>query len=81
MVACRFESCKPDQILGDFISEVYYRVIQARDRTIKVVCLQDFDEYDYDQKRFLTTEKFGTEDEAYLWIDKVILAAHKIGMR
>ena len=31
---------------------VYYRVFLNRDDLICVVCMQDFDEYDYDQKRF-----------------------------
>ena len=64
-----------------FMSEVYYRVIKAKSGRINVVCLQDFDEIDYDQRQFLTKEKFDMEEEAQDFINSVILMAAKMEMK
>jgi len=45
--------------------EVYWKIIVDKDhRSLKAVCLQDHDERDYDQTRFLSQYKFASEDEA-----------------
>lgn len=52
----------------DFTS-CYYKLIRGRDGLVTVACLQDFDEYDYDQSRFIRNSKneihvFADEDLA-----------------
>lgn len=53
---------------------VYYRVIESKNSQdvtgLVVVTLQSFDEYDYDQSKFATEEKFKTDDEARAYIEK-----------
>ena len=49
---------------------VYYRILCNKDFEIAVVTMQDFDEYNYDQRRFVTKEKFPTELAAHEWIVK-----------
>lgn len=39
------------------LSEVYFKLILGYNGFITVVCLQDFDEYDYDQSRFVRNSK------------------------
>lgn len=46
-------------------SEVYYRLLYKEDTNkIIVVCMQDFDEIDYDQSKFITDKKYESEVEA-----------------
>lgn len=47
----------------DDVSPVYYRIYLGGDE-IHIVTMQWFDEFDYTQDRFLTAEKFKTEDDA-----------------
>jgi hypothetical protein len=47
---------------------VYYRLMVNREFGVSVVCMQNFDEVDYDQKRFLTEQKFDTEELAEDWV-------------
>jgi hypothetical protein len=47
-------------------NDVYYRLYLNRHDELVVVCMQWFDEYDYDQKRFLSEERYYDEDEADL---------------
>jgi hypothetical protein len=42
----------------------YYRLFVDRDDNPCVVCLQPFDEDDYDQKRFINEDRYETEEEA-----------------
>jgi hypothetical protein len=49
-------------------SGIYYRVMVNREHTISIPCMQDFDEPDYDQKRFLTEETFDTQELAEDWV-------------
>lgn len=42
---------------------VYYKIIRTG-KELSVACLQDFDEPDYDQSRFLSPFKYPTEEEA-----------------
>ena len=46
-------------------SDVYYRIIRtnADDSLLTIVCMQDFDEGDYDQSRFLRAK--GTDSILY----------------
>lgn len=44
--------------------EVYYRIYMDREGDICIVTLQGFDERDYDQDRFLSEQKFESEEEA-----------------
>lgn len=57
------------------MNELYYRVYRTSDGSVKVVCMQDHDEYDYDQSRFLTTIKFKSEKGAERWIEKTLNTA------
>lgn len=51
------------------MSEVYYRVFRGKDRELCVVTLQDFDEVDYDQSRFVTDQKFDALKDALTWLE------------
>lgn len=42
----------------------YYRLFVNRDDEPCVVCMQWFDEYDYDQTRFINGKKYETEEQA-----------------
>ncbi|UQN10318.1 hypothetical protein [Deinococcus sp. QL22] len=53
---------------------VYYRILLNRDDKLQIACLQDFDEYEYDQAKFLTDDagqklRFDDEDEARTWLN------------
>lgn len=51
---------------------VYYRIIHSlEDDEAVVVCMQWFDEYDYDQARFLTEKTFPTEKEAQVYANNL----------
>lgn len=53
-----------------FKSDIYYRIILSCDETEwVVVTMQDFDEYDYNQKRFFNETKYETEEKAQAVID------------
>ena len=43
---------------------IYYRLFVDGHDELVVVCMQDFDEYDYDQKRFINTKQYETEERA-----------------
>ena len=43
---------------------VYYRLYVDRNDTPVVVCMQSFDECDYDQKRFITDTRYAEEEQA-----------------
>lgn len=49
------------------MSEIYYRPLYSNNKKYKytVVTMQDFDEYDYNQSRFLTKQKFDNEVDAW----------------
>lgn len=48
----------------DAINEVYYRLyVDSHDEPC-VVCMQWFDEFDYDKKRFINETKYETEEQA-----------------
>lgn len=54
---------------------VYYRVYLDRDDVVCVVCMQDFDEYDYHQSRFFrgpdgVPVKFDQEEKAREFVNK-----------
>lgn len=46
---------------------VYHRVMLLRSGQLGVVCLQDFDECDYDRSRFVHDDESG---EPYYWISE-----------
>ena len=51
---------------------VYYRIYFNKPlQEIVVVCMQDFDENDYNQHYFLTPEMFETEDAAELTMHRM----------
>lgn len=50
------------------MSDVYYRLYVDRTNTACVVCMQDFDECDYDQHRFLSSKKFDSEEQAWEYL-------------
>ncbi len=55
-------------------SDVYYKLYQT-DRGLCVVCMQWFDEYDYDQKKFIVSKEtseplsFKDEDKAIQFLN------------
>ncbi|AQW88687.1 hypothetical protein pEaSNUABM50_00160 [Erwinia phage pEa_SNUABM_50] len=59
------------------MNDVYYRIIRSYedDELLRVVTMQDFDEYDYDHSRFLcakgTNERlqFSTEEKAIKFLN------------
>lgn len=57
--------------------EVYYRIFQLDDDKLTVVCMQEFDECDYDQDRFMTEGGvrnyklfFRDEEDAIKWLNE-----------
>ncbi len=60
------------------VSPVYYRIYftprpSYTQRPFIVVCMQDFDEYDYDQGRFLNQNQYPEELDAQADIDRLML--------
>jgi hypothetical protein len=56
-----------------FQNDVYYRLLYLNDE-VTIVCMQDFDEYDYDENKFIKDEKgewfkFDTEEAAEVWLN------------
>ena len=57
-------------------NDIYYRIyLSHRSEKLTVVCMQDFDEDDYDVHRFMTDEdgdrlRFEFEEEAIDWLNK-----------
>ena len=54
-------------------NDVYYRIYESNGK-LTVVCMQWFDEYDYDEDRFMVNHlgyrlKFDYEDEAIDWLN------------
>lgn len=47
----------------------YWRPIRKEDGTPTVACMQPYDEFDYDQNKFMTEGGFPSEEEAWRWID------------
>lgn len=45
-------------------NEVYYRIYLGKSDEIVIVCLQRFDEHDYNQSRFLSEQRFISEEIA-----------------
>lgn len=62
----------------DLQSEVYYRIyLSHQTQLLTIVCMQDFDEHDYVQHRFLTGKedeilKFNSEEEAIKYLNKFV---------
>ena len=48
----------------------YYKPFITIKGEVIIVCLQPFDELDYNQKAFLTDEHFETEIDTFEWIEK-----------
>lgn len=54
-------------------SPIYYKLLLNRNHKMTVVCLQDFDECDYDQKKFYGHPNpmiFDTEEEAVVFLNE-----------
>ena len=54
--------------------DVYYRPLFGRDGLVTLACMQWFDEFDYDEKRFLRDEdgqryRFADGKEAAAWLN------------
>lgn len=46
-------------------NEIYYRLFyRESENKVVVACMQWFDEYDYDQSKFITDKKFESEEVA-----------------
>lgn len=57
------------------MSDVYYKITRGNTKTFKVVCMQWFDELDYDETKFINDEwgyhrKFYSESEAIKWLNE-----------
>lgn len=50
------------------MSDVYYKILLNAKGKFTVVCLQDFDEVDYNQERFLTRQ--GTDEQARFYSEE-----------
>lgn len=50
--------------MDNFDSPVYYRIIAPRGRPLSVAQMQNFDEWDCDQERFLNRKRYETRAEA-----------------
>lgn len=50
---------------------IYFRIIRSTTGTIVIVEMQDIDELDYTQSRFLTKKRFATEKKAKKYIAKM----------
>lgn len=56
---------------------VYYRIGIFNGR-LGVVCMQDFDEPDYDQNSFISDKRFDSEAEARLHLSAEIVKAQRV---
>ena len=59
----------------DYRDPVYWKILMTGNRKIGIACMQSFDEYDYDQKRFLLGEdgqaiKFFSEEDAVSYLNE-----------
>lgn len=57
------------------MNEVYYKLYLTRERLVTVVCMQDFDEYDYNPVKFFRDPDgeatvFDTEEEAVIYLNE-----------
>lgn len=59
-------------------SKVYWRLYLCSSGQYEPVCMQDFDEHDYDQSKFLNYDKYENEELALLHLDQAKLQALKI---
>ena len=57
---------------------VYWRLYSGRNGP-RAVCMQSFDEYDYDQSQFLTSVKYETKAEAEADLGRMALAFLRFG--
>jgi len=69
--------CDFEKVEEENLSPVYYKIILDSEGTLCVVCLQWFDEFDYDQKRFITDShgnqrEFDNEEDAKKWLNSNI---------
>jgi hypothetical protein len=60
------------------MSDVYYKLYLDREQRVTVICLQDFDEPDYNSMKFFrgkdgTPKVFDTEEEAVLYLNEHFL--------
>lgn len=58
----------------DYLDPVYWKILMTRNNKIGIACMQSFDEYEYDQKRFLLGEdgmvvKFDSEEDAISYLN------------
>jgi hypothetical protein len=61
------------------MDQPYYKILQEG-KELTVVCLQWFDEKDYDYNQWLTDDKFETEAQAYVIINCIQAYLGKVGM-
>lgn len=54
----------PESDRHRFTADVHYRLYLGRGDKPCVICVQDFDYHDYDQRRLLSNKAFTTESEA-----------------
>lgn len=54
----------PEKDTARYDPEVHYRLYDSERHGPTVVCVQDFDYVDYDGTRFLSYEKYATQQEA-----------------
>lgn len=69
----------PDTDFHRFNPRVHYRLyLSPRNEGAVVICVQDFDYYDYDPNRFLSNEAFTNEADAEAALDKIRDEAAKV---
>lgn len=59
------------------MSDIYYKIYLTREEEIAIVCLQSLDEQDYIENRFLSEEKFKSEEDA---IEFILEARKRVGI-
>lgn len=57
-----------------FVSEAHYRLYVGSDGDPTVICVQDFDYRDYDDRRFLSTDSFESEEAGELGLNELLSA-------
>lgn len=57
-------------------NEVYYRLYQTSEIVTRVVCMQWFDEYDYNLGFFINNVKYESESNAFAVLDSKCICGH-----
>jgi hypothetical protein len=70
LVTGKLEVIKLETRNFQFREGYYWRIYKQPDGKVEVIPLSFWDEFDYDQKRFLTLKLFDTKEEAQAFLDE-----------